>query len=57
VYKLENFGVLATRVRMEEWDNHKNPEREFSLELGQKLEIVTRNPEPDSDQQQREGPQ
>jgi hypothetical protein len=51
--KLENVGVLATRVRTEEWsiNNHENPERDFSLELGQKLEIVTRNPVPDFDQQ------
>jgi hypothetical protein len=46
--KLKNFGVLATRVWTEEWsiDNHENPDRKFSLELGQKLEIVTRNPKP-----------
>ncbi len=49
----QNDGVLATRVRTGEWsiNNHENPEREFSLELGQKLESVTRNPKPDSDQQ------
>jgi hypothetical protein len=51
--KLKNVGVLASRVRTEEWsiNNHENPDREFSLELGQKLEIVIRNPIPDTDQQ------
>jgi hypothetical protein len=44
--KLKNVSVLASRVWTEEWsiDNLENPDREFSLELGQKLEIVTRNP-------------
>jgi hypothetical protein len=51
--KLKNVGVLASQVRTEEWsiDNQENPDREFSLELGQKHKIVTQNLEPDSVQQ------
>jgi hypothetical protein len=51
--KLENVSVLPARVRTEQWsiNSHENSDREFSLEHGQKLEIVTWNPNPDSDQQ------
>ncbi len=39
--KLENVGVLATRVWMEQWsiNNHDNPDCEFSLELGQNSKL------------------
>jgi hypothetical protein len=46
--KLKHFGVLATRVRTGECgiNNLENPEREFSLELGQNSKLLLKTPNP-----------